>query len=508
MMAQSQLLRGIIITLIVVLALVSVMEFGAVGALVPLFLIFGCILIGKPRMLLFLFWAWALTGELIVYVTRNPALENLAIAIDIALLCVLVASCILQRRVLIDVRPVALSAFGLLCITGLSFLANRPPLRGAIHFAIAYFRFLLVFGYMRNVLEPGDGKLIYRILIGSLALQFALNAAWLLRINPLPNYMMNTADYAVGTVQSCNAVAYLCIACICVFLCAVMNPSLKKRSRIIAGTALLVAIIQIWLTFTVHASLLAALCCVIFIFVSGATCRMKALLILATVLAMAMFLHARSMAVSRYAEPGVWKQFNVNYIRLRWRGMLTGVKGQAYHDVLLYSPKDMPYPLIGAGPGNFGSAIGREQRRPLAERYFNFLLLSSSERMHALTGGGSITGIPYSGALAIWTELGPLGYLLYWGVHLYAAWRVWKRLRRRAYMDPFRRVLGEGFCLTMLAWLILNFMSDFCHIRFLHGGLWIWAAVIWDTHEDRIDEDGSRAGGDDGPERAAVPARH
>jgi len=508
MMTQSQLLRGIVMVAFVLLTLLSMASFGILGGILPLIVIGGCMLIGRPRMLLFLFWGWAVSGELIAYLARNPLFDNLAIIVDVGLLGVLVATSILQRKVLLDATPVARVALGLIGLTFLSFLANRPPIGGALHFGIAYFRFLIVFAYMRMFLQPSDARLCYFVMIGSLVLQVVPNMGWLLRINPLPNYVINTTDYAIGTVQSCSAVSYLCIACICVMLCATMSPLLPRRRRILSAVVLFVAIVQIVLTFTIHACMIAAFCCGLFAVMSGVSRRTKFLVLLATVIAIAGFMQLRNRVARQEESQGVWGQLSSENLRTRWFRMLNGVKGRAYRDVLLYSHRDMPYFVLGAGPGNFGSAMGRKQARPLAERYFNYIFRATSEQMRQITAGGSITGIPYSGALAIWTELGPVGYLLYWGLHVYAMLRFRRFVKRKAYTDPFRHVLAEGFVLTMPAWLILNFLSDFCYVRFLHGGLWIWAAVIWDPDEPRHDEDGGSARRDLGPERASVPAVH
>ena len=502
---SPQLLRGMMVAGLVALGLVATSMFGIIGGLVPPVIILTCFLIGRPRSYLFAFWIWAVIGELVLFLLRRPVLENVSLALDAGLLILLLATHVLNRRPIFTSRPVTIVTAGLLFITVISFWANRPPPIAAVHFVLAYFRFLLVFLYTMYFLKAGDAKRLYLVLIATLALQFIPNMGWLIRLNPIPNPRMGSADFAVGTIQSCNGVAYLSIACICVLLPAILGHRQKRRERQWAIAALIMAVTQLWFSYTVHAYILAIICSGIYLIIMSVRWQTRlavaALGLALIVLAIPMMTEATSRSYKR----GIQHQLNMEYITFRWNRMLSGVKGQAYKNVLLRSHRDMSFPALGAGPGNFGSAIARTYRRPLADRYFNYVAMADSYQYHKLSHGGSITGIPYSGMLAIWSELGPLGYLLYWGLHLYAMWHIWRQVRRGGYEDLYRSILAQGFCLTMLTWLILNFMSDFCHVRLLHGGLWIWAAVVWNPDHERLHKTDSGSRGGPHPQRATVP---
>ena len=84
-----------------------------------------------------------------------------------------------------------------------------------------------------------------------------------------------------------------------------------------------------------------------------------------------------------------------------------------------------------------------------------------------------------SGVLAIWSELGPLGLLLYFGFHLYALFRIAKAVRGKAYSDPTQRILAEAFPPVMAMIILLNIITDYLYLAFFTGGLWIWAACVW-----------------------------
>ena len=161
--------------------------------------------------------------------------------------------------------------------------------------------------------------------------------------------------------------------------------------------------------------------------------------------------------------------------------MRRGVKGQGYVDVIVNAPKDLPYPILGAGPGNFGSAVGRTYLRPLAEKYINYVATATTSYEYiTLSEGSSITGYPQAGVLALWSELGPLGCILYWGLHVYAMIWVVRNVRRKAYTSKYGQIFAESFVPVMGMWIALNFFDDFAFSAFLQGGIWIWAAMVWD----------------------------
>jgi hypothetical protein len=105
--------------------------------------------------------------------------------------------------------------------------------------------------------------------------------------------------------------------------------------------------------------------------------------------------------------------------------------------------------------------------------------VASYREYYELSEGGSITGMPYSGVLALWGELGPFGAVLYLLPFFYAFWRVLALHRSGRYDDKVQNALAEAFVLLVPMFVFLNFLTDYFHNAFLQGGLWAMAAAVW-----------------------------
>ncbi len=463
--------RVAIIVTFMILETISIIKYGVFGGFLPLF-IFGLIIIGNPKILLLTFWIWSVFMALASYMIPT----NLSIILDFAMIFVLFATYILKRIKFNNIRAVILTTIGLLLLYAISFLVNRPSIVGAGHFAITYFRFLLVFYYSRYFLSPDISKKIYYIIIGTFFIQLILNIGWLLHINPLPNYTLNPADFAIGTFNACNIVAYFSIVLSTILISVILNKNAPSKIKTTAIIILPLVYFQIIITYTIHAYIIALLSTIIISITSRGQKRIKfVLFLLVTILSVIMLFHEKNTSHKIGS-------LNAYTLKQRWYLMISGTKGNTYKEIILYAPKDMPYPIVGAGPGNFGSAMGIKNRTPLANKYINYVLDANSYLRRKLSQGESITGMAATGFLAIWSELGPFGFLLYWGIHVFALIHIFKNVIKRQYENNlYRKALAESFIPTMIMFLILNLLSDFCTVRVMHAGLWILAAVIWDA---------------------------
>jgi hypothetical protein len=147
----------------------------------------------------------------------------------------------------------------------------------------------------------------------------------------------------------------------------------------------------------------------------------------------------------------------------------------------------LPYPLLGGGPGNYTSRTAFLTGRPLAQLPHMFDLYISSDPGYT-SARTSVLASPRTGYITLWGELGPAGMLLYWGMYVYAAVRVWRQSRRRLYVDPHRHILAQAFVPSVIAFLIVNALRDIGVVLVLNVGLWIWAAAVWNADEPPGDE--------------------
>lgn len=430
--------------------------------------------IGNPRRLLGLYWGWVLLYPLGSMLAPAPILKWVDEGILGTILAVLLLHQIMQHRDLPGLRGFGRALWILCGLIILSALANKAPKVGVMHFCLQYMRSFLLFYFTLRFFDPKDARLFYRCVAASMLIQLVLNAGWLLGINPLPNRSRAFIDIAVGSLDACNLVAYLAAAVFCAAI-ALHHLAPRRAQRFLAMGLAVLALIEVYITNTFHAVALLGLCFV-FQFLDGAgRWRGRARTGLAAALALTALLG--TLLVLRAREDAPLGQLDPDYIQERLSMMVSGPKGRAYREVVFSAPRDMPAPLLGAGPGNFGSMVGRMNRRPLAEQYINYLLTAVD--VISETQGFSITSGPNTGFIALWSELGPFGFILYWGLHVFVMLRVRRQVKRKAYVNPHLQALADAFVPIMGMWLVLSAIVDYNYIPYLHGGLWIWAAIVW-----------------------------
>ncbi len=442
------------------------------GWLILLAVVWGCMLIGHPKLLLIIYAGWITVGMYVQMIFRNPITVWGDELLASAMLMVLFSHHIYRRIQLPELRPVRRVLTGLLALIVISALANQVPKLNAFHFVLQYIRFFLIFYYAYYFLSEKDLKGFLQLFIGLFLLQVAMNLSWLLGVNPLPNWR-GSVDFAIGTGLGAGLVAYYCVAMLCV-LFAYLYYATTRKQRWFGWILILITLFQLYFTFTFHAFLLAGFCLGLQLMLSHRPLRQKLLwvgrggLILAAIVVIRAYLPA-----SQYVE----SSFDSRYLVKRWYNMVNGPKGQSYYNNLFYLPRDLRFPMLGGGPGNVGSMVGRMKRAPLADRYFNWVDLSIQR--YSLSEGGSIAGGPMTGILTIWSELGPVGVALYWGLFIYAFVRVIRNIRHNRYSDPYQRVLAEAFPPVLLMMFMLNIIADYLYMAFLSNSLWLWAAVVW-----------------------------
>ncbi|MFH1111421.1 MAG: hypothetical protein V1790_19815 [Planctomycetota bacterium] len=460
------------IVLIVILGAVTGLSFLIAGT-------WGAMLIGHPKRVLLFYWCWATVGP--YFHTLYPSMltvwgDEMLIAL---MLGILLTHHIRARIHLPELRVVRRVLLGLAALILLSAFANRVPSKLVFHFCLQYMRFFLLVYYTYYFLSARDLKAVVLTIVGLFLLQFIVNMGWLFHVNPMPNWM-GGPDFAIGSGLGANIVAYFAIAVICLAV-AYIRRSARASQKALGVILLVVALVQLYFSFTFHAYMICAACVVFQLWLVPAPLHTRfaqagmAGLAAVVVVALALALPG-SHAVKTLLRP--------DFVKYRWRDMVDGPKGQSYKNSIYYLPKDLPYPIIGGGPGNVGSMVARLNRRPLADRYFNWVAMSVEVR--ELTHSGSISAAPTTGLLTLWTELGPLGMLLYWGVQAYAAMRVGWAVRRGRYKGRYKRILAEAFTPTMMMLLGLNVLTDYAFIAFMNGGIWIWAACVWTPEESEV----------------------
>ncbi|NKB23696.1 MAG: hypothetical protein GKR87_04835 [Kiritimatiellae bacterium] len=439
----------------------------------------GIMLIGRPKIVLFVYIFWVTVQQYIGNILPSSFivlyLDELLVVV---LLGILFFHHIQDRLHLPELKLIKLVLIGLISLVVFSAIANQVPKKLAFHFVLQYARFFLIFYYSYVFLSVKDLKAVYLSFSSLFLLQVLMNVGWLLSINPLPSWAENSrADFAIGIGLGANLIAYFSICFICVHIAVLLDTD-QPRRRMFSFLMVLIGLFQLFVSYTFHAYILLFLCVGYQIFIASRSVQKQLFLVASVTLICALFV-GLTLYVS--SDRFVSNAFDLRNLSNRWASMWRGPKGQSYKNNLVYLPKDCSvFYLAGAGPGNGGSTVARINRRPLADRYFNWVDLSFKRR--TLSEGGSITGGPMTGILSIWSDLGPLGFMVYWGLHLYTIYYITFKSRRGHYTDFYQRVFSQAFPSVMGMYIVLNILTDYIYLAFMSGGVWFLAACVWTTN--------------------------
>jgi hypothetical protein len=172
----------------------------------------------------------------------------------------------------------------------------------------------------------------------------------------------------------------------------------------------------------------------------------------------------------------------------RGNDLLTGRKIAAYKSHLLELPREdsIPFFMLGTGPGTLGTAMA-DERGYLAAKYHGWSF-TGADALEVQTG--SIIMVTRTAYLAVWSDFGPIAFLLYWGSHVAALIRVLGFYRKNAYQHPWQRAFALSFIPVMMLYLAVAFMTDIVHTALWGCIPWTWAAIVWSPIrvEEELDE--------------------
>jgi len=458
--------------------------FGPIGAILPLAATAGVLLLGSPRKALLLYWGWVLFAPVAEFLLPQKLLKMLEQGLALFLLTILAGHWALKLAARRTTPAFRIMLTALLGLMGVSALANRVPSICLVHYSVTYLKHIWIFLYALQFLREKDYRTVFIVMMFSFGIQIVFNVAYVVGINPLPRMIgRDFYDAFLGTLYKCHHVGYYMMALI--FLLVAYRRQVAGAGRrlcLLMGS--LVALIQFYLTYTQHAFPMLIGGLGLQLFVVGRH-RLRTFLrsvpfLVATVLVAAVLVSygPRAENVKRNLSP--WA------LKARWYEARHGLKGQAYAEVFKRVPRLLPYPFLGAGPGNYSSNTAVVHKRPLAMRVMAYKTYGIDYGL--IRASASVLGHPSAGILTLWGELGPLGYLLYLGLYVYAAIRVYRHVRGEVYVSPYRRVMAEAFVPMMAVFVLISFLSDEFVFVHLNVGLWIWAACVWNPPEPPVAE--------------------
>jgi hypothetical protein len=449
--------------------------FGLYGALLPCLLIVSSWLIGRPKTLLTVMWFVVLLVPSLEIIFGRELVRILEQVSGLLVLVVVVGHHILARVPPRGTRAFSLALILLLAVAATSGLVNRVPLVSLLFYTLAYGKFLWVFYAAVRFLRPADSRPVFWIMIASFALQWIFNLAFVAGVNPLPAILLRRpADSFIGTLASCNYVAYF-MGTFLFLLVAVLREKRSFGMALALFPAAVVAVVQLLYTYTYHMYPILACCLWTQVVMMAKRAEHRILRAVVGVLLVLLVLHGMSVIGSsgELSNPLSMAVWDHNWDRLR-----TGPKWESYKEVVLNADRFLRYPLLGGGPGNYTSNIAMLTGRPLSRLPHLFHRYVAVDWQQE-SMGGSILSLPRTGILSLWGELGPIGCILFWGLHVYAVARIWRQRRQGLYTGLYDGVLADAFVPAMIFFIILNTLAEMVPVAHLTLGLWIWAGLLW-----------------------------
>lgn len=460
------------------------------GWFVPGIVAVGCILLGKPRVLLFMYFAWICTAGFIQMAIPIGGLSYADELFNIAIATAWLGGvAIVKRPRRRDMLVFNRTVLFLLIFTMLSALLNRISLP-ALHFTSTYLGFIFVFYFALNHTQENDAKIVFVFSLVLLFIQLFLNAGWMFGFNPVYNFFAGSVDFAVGSLNGCNIVAYFCVFFITLVIGRWTERMNGWQSLLCIGSGVL-ALIQLYYTFTFHAYIFLVIAVVIqlgFRFFVGKI-RLSTIFVVIVLSTVGI---SGFVLLSDEVRTELRQQFSIDSLKYRWMVMSQGPKGEVIRNVFVRSAEDIPYPILGAGPGNFASAIGIQYRSFLAEKYVNYFYLTYTGRLELQ--GGSITQHFGGGYVGIWSELGPFGFILFIGLNIGAFLRIARNYTHNYYTPGPQMALAEAYLASAVIMVFLNFITDMLSMDVVTCGMWFFAAILWNpnNYSGKALEDGSQ----------------
>jgi hypothetical protein len=350
-------------------------------------------------------------------------------------------------------------------LAALSFKVNGVPKTLAFKATLTHLKFFIYWYFARSI-GPWNNRerraWAYAV-IAMACLQFCMNLVW--QRGPIPIH----GDLGTGTLGGAHLVGYF--SAFGLFFAAALfffhEKPLKIRHVFLLILFVVIMIYNIiFLTDTKHMALFLPLAALPF-FLSPRV-RLSARLALAA--AGLLFAWLGYLYVREYE------------VRLSLQDLVFSYKysGRAYlfNAVLHWMGREVPFPLLGAGPGNFCSWHAVFAFRPLAEKHVIPFVID------AIRSGGRVTeasvvGTPVTSLHTLLGEYGPISALFYYGFWFYGMRWLWKGHLARE-QSGFARGAQLAVVASMLLTVLLSYLLEIFELAIITMPIWTMAAVFWE----------------------------
>jgi len=289
--------------------------------------------------------------------------------------------------------------------------------------------------------------------------QFFINALWYFNIVLIPNSKLNHRyDWALGTMGHSFYIALFTGIILCGHIYIIMKFRKGMLRKYNSYIFIILSIIQLLFTHTNHLILIIPGLIIFMIFVLPIVkIQYKIIFILMFSIS---FLYINTSI-------NVFKILNKGMDRVKF-----SPKALTYQYSFVTMPNEVAIGIIGAGPGNAGSFIGKENKTTIAKNYF--IKYDINEIRF-----GSILTSPYTGLTSIQSELGIIGTICFILVSLRILIILFRRnkINNRYYPFNYQSLVIFISFFFFLLFLTENLLGDFLQHSFFPILTWFMVAI-------------------------------
>ena len=457
----------------VVVLFMFMAAFGGMTVLSPVYtftfipiVCFGAMLIGKPRLFIYIFISISSVYPLIQTITAFAPFQYLNEIMALMLYIIFFGHLLLRRTNLSGVENFSRLCFLFFAYCLLVWAINMGIPKGLAQFFFVYLPFIPLFFLVREYFTERDFGVLFKWTIIFFWVNFLLNMGWWFRINPLPNWQAdrgNMVDHALGTMNGQTMVAYFCGMLIFLLLAALIKPELfSVRQRRVQKFTLIAVLIQFFMTFTNHAYVFFAVALVAFVWISKLWKKWYVMMGLITSIILFGFVVSQSEMFSIY--------LNQDALRERYVGLKYSPKVLLYQRLLVDNLRANPNEwLFGVGPGNGMGNIGKDNYTEFAVRMLLEFYTAADESKMQIT---SITGSTNSAVFSIWGDVGLIGFILFIWIYALAIIYCFRKMKR----GGREALVGQFLIASFIFWGIISLVFDAMTTVI---PLWLWAWMGW-----------------------------
>lgn len=375
-------------------------------------------------------------------------------------------------------RPVYILFLLLLFAFFLSWSANSDLIKmsNALKFFIGYFKFIFLFLYA-TLLYQDHVRIIGRLLKITLALlffQIVVHFTWLLDLQIFGNpkiLIPNNKDWAYGTMENTHMLA---LAFIILFAYAVFKVFYGTGSKWKYILLLVLAALQVVLAESKANFLLISISLIIALYFMLDTKKF----VMSTVIVLLVFVVFIGASIvvysasSHFGYGGVFETLQ-GLTHVIEKSLEFNYKLIFINQLLTEIPSDQFFWPFGSGPGVLGSNFALENPTRMSARYFLPLVEGN------FNFGNSVLTSARTGYTAVYADLGPVGFIIYFGLYSHIIAVISKSLKRNRHQITTITLAKFIWLALSINYLLNQFLVDSLYVGAPLFLIWTMGALLY-----------------------------